>query len=288
MALIQTKLPSDLTLTSFKQVGQYLHDFFTGLGYVQTADTGQVNWSTIVAVPASTTSVYEIWRFDDALQATNPVFFRVDYINLNGSYNQMGLAFTFGQGTNGSGTMFGALPQFIVSQHTTSNQTSGVLFDCWFNGGSSWFALMMWRESGTPQPFILAVERSHDLSGNDTGDYLTVVCSSYPTVAQQTLLKYGAATMTPADNYWNVLMPHTASGTFGNYVGVSPVYPFIGKADNPMFSLIVASAADIGEGMQGKVNLYGSDHMYLFTGKQYLAKALRSTNSSCVVGMKVD
>ena len=45
------------------------------VGMVQTSDTGQANWATAVGAD----SPYEVWRFNDALQATKPIFFRLRY-----------------------------------------------------------------------------------------------------------------------------------------------------------------------------------------------------------------
>src|SRR4051812_43985318 len=64
----------------FRSWGSGLSAQFAAMGLVKTADTGQIDWSTITTPVASSQKMgYEIWRFNDALQATKPVFIRIDF-----------------------------------------------------------------------------------------------------------------------------------------------------------------------------------------------------------------
>lgn len=78
-------------------------------GLVQTADTGQINWATVTKPAAGATPAgYEIWRFNDALQATKPVFIKVEY-GTGGAATFCAMWLTVGTGTNGAGTLSGQL-----------------------------------------------------------------------------------------------------------------------------------------------------------------------------------
>ena len=67
------------TLANFKSWAQTISAFFTTATWTQSADTGQVNWSTIASVPGSGAFVYEIWEPNDGLTT---FYVKVEYGNL--------------------------------------------------------------------------------------------------------------------------------------------------------------------------------------------------------------
>lgn len=89
----------------FRTWCQAVHDGLDAAGLVQTADTGQINLST-VSVPgvANTVAGYEIWRFDDASQATNPVFIKLEY-GTGSSTSRPQIKAEAGTGSDGSGAI---------------------------------------------------------------------------------------------------------------------------------------------------------------------------------------
>lgn len=76
-------------------------------GLVRTADTGQINPAT-ATIPATNATMagYSMWRFDDALQATAPVFIKVEYGRNNSAANLLGVV-TVGTATDGAGNITG-------------------------------------------------------------------------------------------------------------------------------------------------------------------------------------
>lgn len=105
---------------------------FTTLGLTQTADTGQV-WSSgggaIGTLPgsANTSAGYVIGRFNDTLQATAPVFLRLDFGAGSPTTNPQ-MWITVGTGSNGSGTINGTVMTKVAcgssSPWPTSTTTS--------------------------------------------------------------------------------------------------------------------------------------------------------------------
>jgi hypothetical protein len=102
----------------FKKYCQDIQDNLD-IAMTRTADTGQVTISSMVAPTwsASPTSMgYLIYRFNDALQATKPIFMKIEFIVLRWSYlanssvtyqNEGGFQtkFTFGTGSDGAGNI---------------------------------------------------------------------------------------------------------------------------------------------------------------------------------------
>ena len=88
----------------FREWGSELSAKLTAAGLVQTADTGQINWVTVVRTGVNTDTGYEIWKLNDALVTSAPAFFRINY----------------GTGSNSTG------PRIRI-QHGTSTDGAGVL-----------------------------------------------------------------------------------------------------------------------------------------------------------------
>ena len=66
------------TDANFRLWCDFINDVLTTAGWVNTADTGQINLVTVTApVAASTKQGYQIWRMNDALQSTKPCFIRI-------------------------------------------------------------------------------------------------------------------------------------------------------------------------------------------------------------------
>lgn len=89
---------------NFREWGSELSGKLATVGLVQTADTGQINWTTVTRPGSNTNAGYEIWRFDDALQATAPVYIRLDY-GTGSTTTAPRIQLTVGDGSNGSGTI---------------------------------------------------------------------------------------------------------------------------------------------------------------------------------------
>ena len=104
MTTSTTLTPVDHTSTTgFRAWGSEVSAQLAAIGLVQTADTGQINWTTVTwTATANVSSGYEIWRFADST-----LYFKLEYgTGPNGSgYPSMWM--TVGTGSNGSGTITG-------------------------------------------------------------------------------------------------------------------------------------------------------------------------------------
>jgi hypothetical protein len=89
---------------NFRAWGSDLSAAFAEVGLVKTADTGQIDWVTVLRPTTTDTAAgYEIWRYTDS-----SVFLKIEYGTQNSS-GTPGLWLTVGQGSNGSGTLTGAV-----------------------------------------------------------------------------------------------------------------------------------------------------------------------------------
>lgn len=87
---------------AFRTWGLELNTKLGAAGALQTADTGQINWSTVVRGSANTAAGYEIWKLP-----TGNLYFKIEYGTA--STSNPALWVTIGTGSNGSGTLTGQL-----------------------------------------------------------------------------------------------------------------------------------------------------------------------------------
>lgn len=207
-----TNLPAYFSSNAdFQAWVQGIHNAISALGFVQTADSGQIAPAT-VAAPAATNAVqgYEIWRFSDTLQATVPIFFKIEYGASAGNMQAPGLWLTAGSGSNGTGGLTGQVSA-RYNGYAGNNKTAGVqlpLYAC--SDGSDLFLLTNLDTSSTTFGISFMITRPRDQNGAATGDGFVI------------------ASWSGGSSYWNnIFMPPTggapaASGS--NFPGVNPAF----------------------------------------------------------------
>lgn len=100
------------TLAGFNDWGSRFSTMLSTIGLTQTADTGQTDWTTNTQYPTgqSQNKGYQVWRFNDTLQATSPIFMRFDFASGYCSNATSVLAvvkLTVGTGSDGAGNITG-------------------------------------------------------------------------------------------------------------------------------------------------------------------------------------
>lgn len=141
--------------------------------FAKVTQTGEINWAT-VSKPATNgaSAGFEVYRFNDSLQSTVPIFFKIEYGAYAGGTIRPSIWMTVGKGADGSGNITSELfaRSVIVGGNniwtaTPKNSYAG-------SGDGSLMVLSMWpsdtgSQDGAGQVF--ALERSRDDSGNPTG-----------------------------------------------------------------------------------------------------------------------
>lgn len=163
-------------------VAEVITILFTTCGLTQTADTGQINTSTVTRPTGTNTSAgYVIGRFNDGAQATSPIFFKLEF----GSYNSTTGAqmwITVGTGSDGSGTINGTVmgrsgcgggvPASNVAAYTTRacyKATDGV---AWLG----WKYNSLYGVNNALSGFLIA--RSNDNTGATTTDAVLLLVNA--------------------------------------------------------------------------------------------------------------
>lgn len=166
------------TITTFKQWAEALHNALLAIGMVQTADTGQINFASIVTLPtADTNAGYGIYELNDSLSGTHPIYLKVNYSVGQSSTAEPG--FQFGTGTNGAGTLTGVFgsQRSVYNAGTTGSSTTDSIF-CKVDG---YLLIWMFKDMtvNEAQGQILVLERARNLDGSLRGDALLLYRSGY-------------------------------------------------------------------------------------------------------------
>lgn len=144
--------------------GSKLSAAIQSVGLVKTADTGQIDWNTVVN--GSTIRGYEIFRFNDTLQATAPIFLKLEY---GGNNANVVFKTTVGKGTDGAGNITGVLHAALST--TNGNQDSTNDYVSYISSGDGSmlnFALFpAWSSFYSPM-LKFSLDRSRDSGGNPT------------------------------------------------------------------------------------------------------------------------
>lgn len=224
-------------------------------GLVKTADTGQIDVTT-VAVPGTTHTVagYEIYRFDDALQLTAPVFVKIEY-GTNNSSNGPGLWLSFGTGTNGAGTLtglnFGRVQCY--GGHGSATHTGRISGD---QNRVTFFAPATSSTTG----YFFNIERTHNVLGNDTSEGILLLYKITTTNRQVLWTPSGQG---PDETSWGILTPSTGNtGQTGSDTTVYPVFLNKGTFLNPCMNVLGYFQDNIPAGIPISFSYYGATRQY--------------------------
>lgn len=173
--------------------------FVTTCGLTQSADTGQMAVPCVTALPAaSTVGGFYMFQFNDALQATSPVFIKMEF-GQGSTTTTTGtplIIITVGSSTNGAGTITGTLLARSSQSQTQGGVVAGggvtnyVSRFCY--NASQGFLGMAWKIGSGPlgntydayAGFMLY--RSVDNTGAPTAVALNALYTAYNTITATT------------------------------------------------------------------------------------------------------
>lgn len=253
---VTTSMSSD-TDANFRLWGASFGLALTALGWVKTADTGQIDWTTVVK-PAATNTVqgYEIWRANDAFHSAGKGIYMKLEFGSGGSASAPSIWITVGTGSNGSGTITGTVS--TRTQRTPTNSTT--LYEHKFSGNTSRFTCCWGFGTGTAAgSLIINIERTRDASGVETDEGFYVV-HSITSVPYFQMISYLGG-LGANNTYWPTLIP-PSGGSSGSIVQIYPLYPSAGIFKNPLIGLLAYVLSVIADGSTPSIGYYGANRSY--------------------------
>lgn len=224
-----TMIPPPNVASQLNSVVAAFISMFTGAGWVQTSDTSQLTSSgTVYATTAYTAVGYLMFRMNDDLQSTAPVFAKIEIGCSGSSYTtSLGIWVTVGTATDGAGVLSGIVSTRAAinvgssaSTGTATNYSNGTssrividLIESWVDATSSYGRM------------IISIERSHDTTGADTVDGVLILLSSNQSTnsAYSQYLDFSNSIVSTQYSKWNCAPPPSGSGAVGNNVYMYPV-----------------------------------------------------------------
>lgn len=198
MATDVRALPANMANDAeFRTWGSGIAAQILAMGLVQTADTGQINWTTVTRPTAGNMAGYEIWRFADSLQSTVPVYLRIEYGRDGNQGPKISWQFTIG-GSNGAGTLTGKVSS-LRNGEANSTKGLGVTLNSYCSGSTGRLVLATNIDTASQSfGFFISVDRTRDASGAATADGVvgfnsclfdsvqtTVISPNWDTVGEQ-------------------------------------------------------------------------------------------------------
>ena len=264
-----TTTPANFTNSSdanFRTWGSYIAARLGAVGLVQTGDTGQINWTTVLAPTlASTFQGYEIWRFADTLQATAPVYIKIEYGSSTTSANNPGVRISFGSGSNGSGTLTGNVSTTYLCSATAVAGACVVVG----SGSTNRFCINYGFTTAGGYGMFFGFERSKDAAGNDTAEAVLGVMNNTVSSGGSTGQKFfpvWSTTLGDIGMTTNITAPALftpqSTATSGTQTVLAPIMHSKGVFMNPGLNFLGYYTAGPAPNGTPSVYMYGASHTY--------------------------
>ena len=269
----------------FRTWGNELSTALSAVGLVQTADTGQIDFGTVARPSTSTAGGYEVYRFDDAIQGTAPIYFKLEY-GTSGTATVPQMWVTIGTGSDGVGGITGTLVSRTICSLTPSVPNSSVPYPSYVCASGGQLMVCFKTGAGVSSTYpgmFFHIGRTTNDSGADTGDGLVLYYKATGTgyTLQQCRLFASGATVTLAQHTFCLvpgLMTASMSGSdiqaFKNYAAFPLVKPNIG--------VVTVIEAEVPAGNTISVAAVGSTpRTYISTGQAGYGCGVAASSNYC-------
>lgn len=246
----------DMTLgnVQFRAWVQATHDRFLAVGLTQTADTGQIDPATVTFPVAEGSAGFEIWRFNDAEQAGNPIYFKITY-ERGDTAQEVRYSFQVGRGSNGSGTL--TSPGTLMSSTTAGGLDSALfrLIHASLIDGELVFYASPNTTSG--DGFMLVISRLKTRAGAFNGDVGVLAALSTASVIQAW-----------SGGAWNTITVALAAPPFESADGALPAAPIYFRGyPRPIRGIAFILGTAVAEADSGALTLEGDSRQFIVLGQ---------------------
>jgi hypothetical protein len=245
-----------------------VHDLIIAAGLVVAGDTGQLDSSTISgSISANNNFGFHVFAFPDTLQATRPIFLRLDYSTDQGNHALV-LA-TVSSATNGSGTLATPLVATGNVNNAGAFQASITSYACYVDGTFSMVLGYGFSSGATNGNCVagLVIDRARDATGTATAaGYL---CEAVPQQFSAYALcrsMYGAASPAAGGGAPSLVPdPNAAGSSEGANVNVFRHFMMV-PGVRPSLGCLTYFASEFGALTPFTATVLGSAHTWLPMG----------------------
>jgi len=247
----------------FRAWGSELSSKLAAVGLVQTSDSGQINWASVSRAGVNSDAGYEVWRMDDTLQATAPVFIKLLY-GTSGLSTTPRLRVQVGTGSDGSGNLTGTRSNTITCSVSTISADTTTLRQSYLCVTEGFVGLALKTDGSASgrafAGFILC--RSSDPDGTPNSDAL-FICTGATAVgtsaagANQSLNFVDGVAYT-LSNQFPCLIPGAETTSVVGSDLQAHLFFMIKRRVSPVFGVCATYVSEISAGTTFTATLIGS------------------------------
>lgn len=263
---------STATDAAFRVWGSSWSASMQAAGLTKTADTGQIDWTTVLKPGTSTVAGYEIFRLTtDSQHSTFPLYIKIEY-GQAATTAYFSWTFQTGSTTSGAGVLGGQLSTKRTFNAGAFASTT-VAYPTYSSGGNGYFCTAASWSAGAAANDgfnqIIVIERLRDNAGSPTvnGVYLFVegsngtASSSYAQIIRSS----GIASNIILNRFGCFMQD--ASGNFGSDFYLNTHHPADRQIYNPCLSNLFYYNTDITALTDLTISMYTVNHTYKVLGK---------------------
>lgn len=247
-----------------RAMGKWVSDRLTDLGWGKTADTGQIDWSTVTRPGAPTANTVAGYEIRVSSGSGTDVYLKISY-GLGYNTSTMGFWISSGEGSDGAGTLTG---DTATSRQVGSALGSSSPYESsWhLSGDADNFVFGATNENNAQNACAFGIQRTCDASGVDTAtgwwQYGIGFSSALYSKCQYVAFTGGAATTD--DNALGLLHVQRTSATVGSGATGAVFLPIYGQDGSTFIALRDIMAQQWGNVYSiNSVTHYGSARTYL-------------------------
>lgn len=242
----------------FRQWGAGIAAQLAAIGLVKAADTGQIDWTTVLRPTANLYAGYEIWRFNDSLQATLPVFIKIEY-GVGNLLDRLALRVQVSTSTNGAGTPTGQLGTQTTLSYLAS-RVAGSTAPSFCSGDASRLNLVTNWDQTSGFFMVVLVERTKTQTMVNTADGIVTAMTIQSAAVRYQVIPILATPPTQVNGNMAAPFSPGASSALQSFA-VSPTLAPLGQ---PFFASWVAySTNDMTAAVPVQVDHLGGLHMMM-------------------------
>lgn len=246
-----------------------IYDNIIAAGLVQTTDTGQLSTPVSASRPANGAYAgYWIFRFNDSLQGTAPIFIKIEPGRGN-SGDTLAIRVNIGTGSNGSGTITGAVLTAQRIDNNSFSASSVTPYPSYVNHDEGFFAFGF-KSGGTTggagmARLIIARTCDDDTTPNASGYWIERITST--AAASVICGTWGGSSLTDNARNWSVVTMGVTNSAVGSDYQVFKCYGAY-RAARIVPQVVVCLASELPVGNQtGDVEIVnGVDRNFLSLG----------------------
>lgn len=253
--------------SEFQDWTQKMHNSILAVGIPDVSASGAItDFGSLTRPAANGVAGYKIYSFDDALQATAPVFFKLEY-GVGASNNRCGMYYTVGVTHDGSGSVTGSNP--FTSREQIANSAQDPTIHQWFVGGDTNYLVLtsalrdLEGQLDGPGGFVFAIERGHDTAGADIANGIIIGGINGTNIYSWYSLVPSGSTPSKETEFPIVLGTSNPRTLQGRQI-VSPVFPHPIINNNPALNILATADANFSDQDIIPIEFYpGITHNYV-------------------------